>query len=162
MKIFLIALLVVFSYKPLFAQLNVPNNSVQAKAVINPALVIQVGARKLELISNLRALPLGNSKYQLINSESSYSSSIYGVAYDHTQKAYVFLTGDISFKLLNNAGLSSLSSTVSLRSKLLAGPSTYVLNVTSPSDVVKIFSELKSDPAVEWVEIFTIQGVISP
>ena len=130
MKIFLIALLIVFSYKPSFAQLNIPNNPVQSQAVINPALVIQVGARKLELIGNLRALPLGNSKYKLINSESANSNSIYGVAYDHTQKAYVFLTGDISFKLLNSVGLSSLTSAISLRSKLLAGPSTYVLNAT--------------------------------
>jgi hypothetical protein len=162
MKKILIALFIFTLYKLSFAQLNIPNNAVPAQAVINPAMVIQVGTRKLEVMVNLRALPQGNSKYQLINSEAAYSSSVYGVAYDHTQKAYVFLTGDISFKLLNNGGLSSLPSNLALRSKLLASPSTYVFNVTSPSDVVNLFNQLKSNAAVEWAEVFTVQGVVSP
>jgi len=162
MKKILLALLIGISCKLSFAQLDIPNKVVQAQAVINPAMVIEVGPRKLEVISNLRALPLGNSKYRLINSESAFSSSVYGVAYDHTQKAYVFLTGDISFKLLNNSGLSALPSNISLRSKLLASPSTYVFNVNSPSDVVSLFNQLKSSSAVEWAEVFSVQGVVSP
>jgi hypothetical protein len=46
------------------------------------------------------ALKQNNGTYQLINSESIYSQVLFGAAYDHTQQAYVFLTGSISFKLL--------------------------------------------------------------
>ena len=162
MKKTILILLICAAYKLSFAQLNIPNNSQQSQSVINPAMVIQVGQRKLEVMANLRALPLGNSKYQLISSDSAYSSSVYGVAYDHTQKAYIFLTGDISFKLLNNSGLSAIPSNISLRSKLLASPSTYVFNVNSPADVVNLFNQIKSSPAVEWAEVFTVQGVVSP
>jgi hypothetical protein len=162
MKKTILFLLICAAYKLSFAQLNISNNAPQTQAVTNPSMVVRVGQRNLEVMANLRALPLGNSKYQLINSESGYSSSVYGVAYDHTQKAYVFLTGDISFKLFNNSGLASLPSAITLRSKLLANPSTYVFNVNSPSDVVTLFNQLKSSPAVEWAEVFTLQGVVSP
>ncbi|MEA9602709.1 hypothetical protein VC188_11335 [Polynucleobacter sp. MG-28-Ekke-A2] len=162
MKKIIFILLICAAYKLSFAQLNISNNAPQSQAVTNPAMVIQVGQRKLEVMANLRALPLGNSKYQLISSDSAYSSGVYGVAYDHTQKAYVFLTGDISFKLLNNSGLSAIPSNISLRSKLLTSPSTYVFNVSSPADVVNLFNQLKSSPAVEWAEVFTVQGVVGP
>lgn len=142
------------------AQLSFSNTAVTDKPIINPALVIQQGARTLEIMANLRALPLGSGKYQLINSDAALSSNLYGVAYDHTQKAYTFLTGDISFKVAIGSTLSSLPSTISLRSKLIANPNTYVLNVTTPTDIVNLFNLLKSSSAVEWTEVFTIQGVV--
>jgi hypothetical protein len=161
MKKILIAIFICSMPMWAFAQLSFSNNAVQDKPITNPALVIQQGSRTLEIMANLRALPLGSGKYQLMNSDAALSSNLYGVAYDHTQKAYTFLTGDISFKVANGSTLSSLPSTISLRSKLIASPNTYVLNVTTPTDIVTLLNLLKSSSAVEWTEVFTVQGVVN-
>jgi hypothetical protein len=83
------------------------------------------------------------------------------VAYDHTQQAYIFLTGSISFKLLPGNNLSSIPSTISLRSKLIISPYNYVLNTSSPSELVTLFNLLKSNKAIEWVELHKIQGKVN-
>ena len=160
MKKILLTLLVFVYCQIGFAQLIISKNILQADPILNPAMVIQVGARDLEVLPSLRALRLNDGKYQLIESESAYSGSLFGVAFDHTQKAYVFLTGDISFRLKNGSSLSVLPNTIAPKSKLIANPDTYVLNVNSPSEVVNLFNQLKASPAVEWAEVFIIQGVV--
>ena len=162
MKKILFSLLLSLNLGIAFGQLNAPSNPVPDKPVLNESLVVQLRSRKVEVLAGLRATKLSNGKYQLFNSEAAYTKDIYGVAYDHTQKAYVFLTGEISFKLLSGYDLSSLASTISLRSKLIAPPNTYVLTVNYPSELVSLFNLLKSNPITEWVEIYTLQGAVSP
>jgi len=155
-------ILVLLLYSQLtFAQFNAPTNSIPAKAVQDTAMVIQEGGRQIEILSNVRALKNNNGTYQLLNSESIYSPALFGVAYDHTQQAYVFLTGSISFKLLPGNNLSSIPSTISLRSKLIISPYNYVLNTSSPSELVTLFNLLKSNKAIEWVELHKIQGKVN-
>ncbi len=112
-------------------------------------------------MAKLHALSLDSGKYKLINSDAALSSNLYGAAYDYTQKAYTSSTRDINFKMANGSTLSSLPSTISLRSKLIANPNTYALNVTTPAGIVNLFNILKSSSAVKWTEVFTIQGVVS-
>jgi hypothetical protein len=144
-----------------YAQLNIPTNPIPVKAVQDAAMVIQEGVRQIEILSNVRALKNNNGTYQLLNSESIYSQDLFGVAYDHTQQAYVFLTGSISFKLLPGNNLSSIPSTISLRSKLIISPYNYVLNTSSPTELVNLFNLLKSNKAIEWVELHKIPGKVN-
>ena len=162
MKKILFSLLLLLNLGMAFGQLNAPSNPVPDKPVLNESLVVQLRTRKVEVLAGVRATKLSNGKYQLFNSEAAYSKDIYGAAYDHTQKAYVFLTGEVSFKLLSGYDLSSLASTISLRSKLIAPPNTYVLSVNSPTELVSVFNLLKSNQMIEWVEIYTLQGAVSP
>ena len=124
-------------------------------------MIIIEGVRQIEILSNVRALKQNNGTYQLINSESIYSPDLFGVSYDHTQKTYIFLTGSVSFKLLPGNNLSSIPSTISLRSKLIISPYNYVLNTSSPSELVTLFNLLKLNKAIEWVELHKIQGKVN-
>lgn len=150
-----------FSSHQIFAQINLPTNSTPVKAVQDSAMVIQEGIRQIEILSNVRAFKQNNGTYQLITSESIYSQDLFGVGYDHTQQTYIFLTGSISFKLLPNNNLSSIPSTISLRSKLIISPYNYVLNTSSPSELVNLFNLLKLNKTVEWVELHKIQGKVN-
>ena len=141
--------------------MNLPTNPIPAKAVQDSAMIIIEGVRQIEILSNVRALKQNNGTYQLINSESIYSPDLFGVSYDHTQKTYIFLTGSVSFKLLPGNNLSSIPSTISLRSKLIISPYNYVLNTSSPSELVTLFNLLKLNKAIEWVELHKIQGKVN-
>jgi hypothetical protein len=143
------------------SQFNIPTNPIPKKAVQDSAMVILEGVRQIEILSNVRALKNNNGTYQLINSESIYSPDLFGVAYDHTQQTYIFLTGSISFKLLPGNNLSSIPNTISLRSKLIISPYNYVLNTSSPTELVNLFNLLKSNKAIEWVELHKIQGNVN-
>jgi len=159
-KVLFIIVLFLYSHQSI-AQINLPTNPIPAKAVQNSAMVILEGIRQIEILSNVRALKQNNGTYQLINSESIYSQDLFGVGYDHTQQAYIFLTGSISFKLLPGNNLSSIPSTISLRSKLIISPYNYVLNTSSPSELVTLFNLLKSNKSIEWVELHKIQGKVN-
>jgi len=161
MKKILFALLACIYCQMGLAQLIISKNVFRAEPILNPSMVIQVGSRDLEVLASSRAMRLNNGKYQLIDSNSAYSGTLFGVAYDHTQKAYVFLTGDISFRLKASSELSKLPNAIAVRSKLIVNPNTYVLNANSPADVVDLFNQLKASTAVEWAEVFIIQGSIS-
>jgi len=159
-KVLFIIVLFLYSHQ-LFAQMNLPTNPIPAKAVQDSAMIIIEGVRQIEILSNVRALKQNNGTYQLINSESIYSPDLFGVSYDHTQKTYIFLTGSVSFKLLPGNNLSSIPSTISLRSKLIISPYNYVLNTSSPSELVTLFNLLKLNKAIEWVELHKIQGKVN-
>jgi len=159
-KVLYILILLLYSQITI-SQFNIPTNPIPKKAVQDSAMVIQEGIRQIEILSNVRALKQNNGTYQLINSESIYSQDLFGVGYDHTQQAYIFLTGSISFKLLPGNNLSSIPNTISLRSKLIISPYNYVLNTSSPSELVTLFNLLKSNKAIEWVELHKIQGKVN-
>jgi hypothetical protein len=159
-KVLFISILLLYSQITI-SQFNIPTNPIPKKAVQDSAMVILEGVRQIEILSNVRALKNNNGTYQLINSESIYSPDLFGVAYDHTQQTYIFLTGSISFKLLPGNNLSSIPSTISLRSKLIISPYNYVLNTSSPSELVTLFNLLKSNKAIEWVELHKIQGKVN-
>jgi len=159
-KVLFIIVLFLYSHQS-FAQINLPTNPIPAKAVQNSTMVILEGIRQIEILSTVRALKQNNGTYQLINSESIYSQDLFGVGYDHTQQAYIFLTGSISFKLLPGNNLSSIPSTISLRSKLIISPYNYVLNTSSPNELVNLFNLLKSNKAIEWVELHKISGKVN-
>ena len=159
-KVLFIIVLFLYSHQS-FAQINLPTNPIPAKAVQNSTMVILEGIRQIEILSTVRALKQNNGTYQLINSESIYSQDLFGVGYDHTQQAYIFLTGSISFKLLPGNNLSSIPSTISLRSKLIISPYNYVLNTSSPTELVNLFNLLKSNKAIEWVELHKIPGKVN-
>lgn len=143
------------------AQLDITSNVVPEKSIQDSTMVIQVSNRKLEILSKVRAIRQQNGNFQLLESASIYSKDIYGVAYDHTQRAYVFLNGEIGFKFLTGNNLSSVPSTISLRSKLIVGPYNYVLNAPSPSELVYLYNLLKSSQSIEWIELNTIQGKVN-
>jgi hypothetical protein len=161
MKKIIFILLSVLHSTIVLAQLDISISPIPEKAIQDSAMLIQVGNRKLEILSNKTAIRQSNGNFQIIDSKSLYSKDIFGVAYDHTQRAYVFLNGEIGFKFLTGNNLSSVPSAISLRSKLIVGPYNYALNATSPSDLVYLYNLLKSNQTIEWVELNTIQGKVN-
>ena len=62
-KVLFIILLLLYTHQS-FAQINLPTNPIQAKAVQDSAMVIQEGVRQIEILSNVRALKQINGTYQ--------------------------------------------------------------------------------------------------
>ena len=143
-----------------FAQLDFSTNITQTKAIQDVSMVIQVETRKVEVLPKLRGLPQKNGSYQIIESGAAFSKDTYGVAYDHTQKAQIFLSGEISFKVLSAYNISNLPSSLSLISKIIVSPDIYVINTTSPSELINVYNQLKSNKMIEWVELKSNPGAI--
>ena len=143
-----------------YSQLDVSNGNSQTKAFQDVTMLIQIDAKKVEVLPKLRGLPQKNGSYQIIESSSLFSQDVYGVAYDHTQKAYVFLSGEVSFKIISTKNLSSLPSALSLKSKMVVSPDIYVMNAVSPSELVSAYNQLKASKTIEWVELKLNSGAI--
>jgi hypothetical protein len=136
-----------------FAQLDFSSNITQTKAIQDMSMLIQVDTRKVEVLPKLRGLTQKNGSYQIIESGALFSKDIYGVAYDHTQKAQIILSGEISFKILSAYNISALPSSLSLISKIIVNPNIYAINTSSPSELVNVYNQLKSNKTIEWVEL---------
>jgi len=144
----------------------------QTQAIQDPQMVIS-GPNKLELLPTSRAVPQpsqGNFAtpiFSIITTSANapITNTQLAVAYNHALNTTVFLTGEVSFKLKTGASLSALQadlqSVINVSPKLLVSPSVYILNATSPAQIVNLTNQLKASSAVEWAEAAVILGRVN-
>lgn len=130
-----------------------------ARTIIDPAMVIQFGGQKIEVLQNIRAIRQESGAYSVVDSDASENigKNKLGVAYSYTIGSNILFNGEISIKMKSGNTSASLGGTGS-GLKLLIPPDIYVKVVDTPQDLVKWVNLLQAQPSVEWVEPFTIRA----
>lgn len=141
-----------------YAQLMVPH-ATTPRPVSNPAMVIQFGGQKIEVLPTMRAVKQANEQYLLVEAGASevMNKNKLAVGYSYASNAKILMTGEINVKLKAGYSLSSLGS-LSVRSKLLLPPDLYIVHASTPVDLVGIMVALQGNPSVEWLEPFIIRA----
>lgn len=144
-----------------YAQLMVPH-AATPRPVSNPAMVIQFGSHRIEVLPTLRAVKQDNEQYRLVEAGTSevMNKDKLGVGYSYASNAKILMTGEINVRLKAGYSLSSLGS-LAARSKLLLPPDLYVVPASTPVDLVGIMGVLQDNPAVEWFEPFITRARLS-
>ena len=70
----------------------------------------------------------------------------------------MILTGEISFKLKKGMSLASILNAPVTSIKILINPDVYVVTSSTPIELVSYFKLLSISSAVEWVELYKING----
>jgi hypothetical protein len=84
--------------------------------------------------------------------EEPISASQRAVVYNTSMQAYGLLSGEITFAAQSGFDPRSLGLGSAAGPRPLGPPDLYVLNVTSGSEFVRIFTLLKNARGVKWVE----------
>ncbi len=140
------------------AQLLVPGIK-PTRSIIDPAMIIQFGGQKLEILPNLRAIRKDLNTYTILNANVSeaISKENLGVAYSYAIKSNILLNGEISIKLRDGYTASALTA-ISTNAKILISPDIYIITASTPQDLVKWVNLLQTLPSVQWIEPFTIKA----
>jgi len=144
------------------AQILLPNAPAPLRAVVNPEMLIQFNGQRMEVLATQRGVRNVAGTYTLITADATdgLSRDKLGVAYSYARRGPVFLTGEVSAKLRTGFQASALSG-LGVDIRLLAPPDVYILTVSTPPAIVSLVKQLQLNPAVEWVEPFTVQGNIN-
>jgi hypothetical protein len=144
------------------AQILLPNAPAPLRAVVNPEMMIQFNGQRMEVLATQRGVRNAAGTYTLSNADATdvLSRDKLGVAYSYARRGHVLLTGEVSAKLRTGFQASALSG-LGADIRLLAPPDVYILTVSTPPAIVSLVKQLQLNPAVEWVEPFTIQGNIN-
>ena len=144
------------------AQILLPNAPAPLRAVVNPEMLIQFNGQRMEVLATQRGVRNVAGTYTLSNADAAdaLTRDKLGVAYSYARRGPVFLTGEVSAKLRTGFQASALSG-LGVDIRLLAPPDVYILTVSTPPAIVSLVKQLQLNPAVEWVEPFTIQGNIN-
>jgi hypothetical protein len=144
------------------AQILLPNAPAPLRAVVNPEMMIQFNGQRMEVLATQRGVRNAAGTYTLSNADATdvLSRDKLGVAYSYARRGHVLITGEVSAKLRTGFQASALSG-LGADIRLLAPPDVYILTVSTPPAIVSLVKQLQLNPAVEWVEPFTIQGNIN-
>jgi hypothetical protein len=140
-------------------QIVLPNAPAPLRAVINSDMLIQFNGQKMEILGTQRGVRNAAGIYSLVGADASdtITRDKLGVAYSYALRGPVFLTGEVSVKLRGGFQANALNG-IGNNVRLLVPPDVYILMVNTPNALVSLVKQLQLNPAVEWVEPFTIQG----
>lgn len=161
MKLLSIAIFFVALWSCAHAQLVVPE-SPPARAIGDAAMLMQFGGQKIEVFPASRAVKSLNGQYTLVDASTSeaLSKDRVGVGYSHASHSHVVLSGEISIKLKARYSVASLGPIAS-EVKLQMPPDLYLFTARTPLDLVRWVGWLQANPAVEWVEPFSVRARIN-
>lgn len=158
MKLISVFIFSALAYAQACGQLVAPQ-APTPRPVSNAAMVIQFGSQRIEVLPASRAVKQANGQFSVVdagNSEAMTKDRL-GVGYSYASNAKVLMNGDISVKLRAGYSVTSLGP-LAAGSKLLVPPDLYVLNASTPLDLVRMMGTLQANPAVDWVEPFIIRA----
>lgn len=142
------------------AQLVVPKPPLQ-RPIVDMTMVIQFGSHRIEVLPTERAVKQANGQYTKMTTGSSeaLSKDRLGIGYSYASNAHILLNGEVSVKLRTGFPLTSLGP-LSSGAKLLVPPDLFVLNASTPLDLVRMMGALQTHQAVDWVEPFIIRNQV--
>jgi len=162
MKLFLLIFLSCIAIKGIcqIAISDLPVRPNQINIVVSSDMTISDRGSTIEIFSLVRAKQISPNEFKVKITEagSAFSADSFGIAFNHTIGTHLFLTGEISFKLPKGYPLSSLSYIPMSKISKLGESSLYICKAGTPAEVVRFFNYLQSNPAVEWVELFALNG----
>lgn len=122
-------------------------------------MVIQFGSHPIEVLPTKRAVKQANGQYTMmtIGTSEAMTKDKLAIGYSYASNAHVLLNGEISVKLRTGYSLNALGP-LSKGAKLLVPPNLFVLNASTPLDLVRMMSALQTHQAVDWVEPFIIRN----
>jgi hypothetical protein len=139
---------------------QMPENIKILRAIKNTDMVISDQSSSIEILPLLRAKPLTRDNFKLADSDAygKFSKDALGVAFNHTSGNDLILTGEISFKLRSGLSLASISNVPTAAIKILIKPDVYIVTSSTPIELVSYFKILAISNAVEWIELYKING----
>ena len=132
----------------------------QINIVVSTDMTIADRGSTIEVFSLVRAKQQSPNQFKvkITEASSAFSPESFGVAFNHTLGIHLFLTGEISFKLPKGYPISSLSYIPTSKISAFGNSSVYICKASTPEEVVRFFNYLQSNPAVEWVELYALNG----
>ena len=158
MKLISVFIFSALAYTQACGQLVAPQ-APTPRPVSNAAMVIQFGSQRIEVLPTSRAVKQASGHYNVVDAGTSeaMTKDKLGVGYSYASNAKILMNGDISVKLRAGYSVTSLGP-LAAGSKLLVPPDLYVLNASTPLDLVRMVGALQANPAVDWVEPFIIRA----
>jgi len=140
--------------------LELPVRPKQINIVVSTDMTIADRGSTIEIFSLVRAKQKSPNQFKvkITEASSAFSPESFGVAFNHTLGIHLFLTGEISFKLPKGYLISSLSYIPTSKISAFGNSSVYICKASTPEEIVRFFNYLQSNPAVEWVELFALNG----
>ena len=141
------------------AQIVLPGSQAPLRAVVNSEMLVQFNGQKIEVLPSQRGIRNSAGIYSIVSADASeiMTRDKLGVAYSYALRGPVFLTGEVSVKLRAGFQASALNG-LGTNVRLLVPPDVYILMATTPNALVNLVKQLQLNPAIEWVEPFTVQG----
>lgn len=138
----------------------IPENIKPLRTIINTEMVISDQSSSIEILPLLRAKPLTRDNFKITDSDAygKFNKDSLGVAFNHTSGNDLILTGEISFKLKKGLSLASISNLPTAAISVLIKPDVYIVTSSTPIELVSYFKILAISNAVEWVELYKING----
>lgn len=142
------------------AQLVVPEPPLQ-RPIMDMNMVIQFGGHRIEVLPAKRAVLQANGQYTKMTTGTSeaLSKDRLGIGYSYASNTHVLMNGEVSVKLRTGFSLTSLGP-LSTGAKLLVPPDLFVLNASTPHELVRMMKALQTHRAVDWVEPFIIRNQV--
>lgn len=139
------------------AQLVVPEPPLQ-RPIVDMTMVIQFGSHRIEVLPTKRAVKQANGQYTMMTTGPSeaMTKDKLGIGYSYASNAHVLINGELNVKLRTGYSLTSLGALAS-GAQLLIPPDLFVLNASTPHDLVRMMGALQTNRAVDWVEPFIIR-----
>ena len=140
------------------AQLVVPEPPLQ-RPVMDMNMVIQFGGHRIEVLPAKRAVLQANGHYTALSTGTSeaMTKDRLGMGYSYASNTHVLMNGELSVKLKTGFSLTSLGP-LSTGAKLVIPPNLFVLNASTPHELVRMMRALQTHPAVDWVEPFIVRN----
>jgi len=140
------------------AQLVVPEPPLQ-RPIMDMNMVIQFGGHRIEVLPAKRAVLQANGHYTVMSTGTSeaMTKDRLGMGYSYASNTHVLMNGEFSVKLKTGFSLTSLGP-LSTGAKLLIPPNLFVLNASTPHELVRMMRALQTHPAVDWVEPFIVRN----
>lgn len=140
------------------AQLVVPEPPLQ-RPILDMNMVIQFGGHRIEVLPAKRAVLQVNGHYTVMSTGTSeaITKDRLGIGYSYASNTHVLMNGEVSVKLKTGFSLTSLGP-LSTGAKSLIPPDLFVLNASTPQELVRMMGALQSHRAVDWVEPFILRN----
>jgi len=137
-----------------------------ARAVVDPANVIEDRGSELEVMPLQRATPLlASSTHQIVHRVATAPADMplgprtLGVVFNHAMQVQGYITGEVAFKMKG-----TLQATNGFQASLYPGlarltaPNVYVVRARTPAEFVAVTKRLQARADIEWVEPIVTYG----
>lgn len=157
MSLIFILIFSTLAWMPANAQLVVPEPPLH-RAISDMGMVIQFGSHRIEVLPTKRAVKQANGQYKVMTTGTSeaITKDKLGIGYSYASNTHVLINGELNVKLRTGYSLTSLGALAS-GAQLLIPPDLFVLNASTPHDLVRMMGALQTNRAVDWVEPFIIR-----
>ena len=139
------------------AQITVNNITNDTKNIEDLSMMAFSGKNNLEILATKRGISKHDNKFLIKEdrAESEYSKDSMGVAFNHTNKSYVLLTGEISFKIKPGYSINSIKNMPAKNIIQFKSQDFFILKTFTPKELINSFHILNSESSVYDVEIYT-------